>query len=209
MKLSHGSRLAAAVTLLCSAAGARADEPRHRAEPVPTTSESVVSSGLSLGVTGQEAVLARHRSRIRECHRDALQVDAAVRGAVRVAVRVGADGNVESATVDASDVPGALSVCVAAVFKSMKFPPPEAGAATITVTVMFPSDASPAPVASAAPIASEPAPLPPIAVTPSATQQRGCACDLPGSAGRGRLGRTGLWWLLGVATWRATRCARR
>jgi hypothetical protein len=117
-----------------SSSGAFPSEPRGSA--------SVGSPALSGGAPANAArVIAGMRAGFRACFQRGLAQDPSIQGSVRLTLRIGAGGEVLSATPAASgNLPGSVVGCIAGRARGAAFDPPEGGTATIVVPITFASE---------------------------------------------------------------------
>ena len=102
-------------------------------KPPETNVATAVANATAL--PGAESVVARNRWRFKNCYAKALAMDPSVEGTAKVAVKIGADGFVSSASAVSSNLPGALTSCVASSCNAMKFQEPASGTAMLMVTI--------------------------------------------------------------------------
>jgi hypothetical protein len=90
------------------------------------------------GMTGElESALAFRAKTAHRCYDDALAQDSALKGTVKIAVRVAANGNLCSANVAGSDLSNpAVAVCIANRFRQAgHFPSPAGGCLDVNVPI--------------------------------------------------------------------------
>jgi hypothetical protein len=93
--------------------------------------------------TANEPLVGAVRARAAEtkpCYDRALAGDPALRGKMRVTVRVADDGSVCAAWTVASDLPASLNACVLRTLGADGYPPQAAGCREVTVPISFSSD---------------------------------------------------------------------
>ncbi len=95
-----------------------------------------VAAGAS-NVKDADSVIARNRWRFKACYAKALASDPKAGGTVKVAVKVGSEGEVVTASTSSSDAPAGLTQCIVSSFLAMKFSAPEGGSATFVTPVVL------------------------------------------------------------------------
>lgn len=99
-------------------------------------------SGGSLPSAVITRIVRQQFGRLRRCYHQALMSDPALRGMVRVTVRIGPGGEVTSVTAQSTALPASVTSCVQATFRSLQFPPPDGGGATAVIPVTFTPEGS-------------------------------------------------------------------
>lgn len=90
-----------------------------------------------------QSVINGAQAKMRTCYINGLSSDPKLRGQVRVALVIGAEGNVTSAGDDKSTLPDKDVVgCIANVLKQVKFPKPTGGSVRVVVPIMFSPEGS-------------------------------------------------------------------
>ena len=130
--------LALLVCLLAACAAPSAPPPPARpgiAAPAP------VEAAKPAGRLPPEIIQSVVRERFddfQRCYDDGLRRNPSLRGTVGTRFVIGRDGRVTSVTNTGDDVTDATFVrCVAGVFHSLVFPPPEGGLVTVVYPIMF------------------------------------------------------------------------
>jgi hypothetical protein len=105
----------------------------------PKGSASVGGAAVSGGtVSNASRVVAGMRAGFRACYNRGLSINPDAQGSIRLTIRVGPGGEVQSVNaVPAGNLPGSVVSCVQARASAAQFSPPEGGAAVIVVPVTF------------------------------------------------------------------------
>jgi outer membrane biosynthesis protein TonB len=83
------------------------------------------------------AALGAKGGAARGCYERALRQNSMLQGKIMVGVRVGAQGQVCSANVVSNTVDSGVGSCVAGIFKTSSFPPPNGGCVDVQVPLNF------------------------------------------------------------------------
>jgi hypothetical protein len=116
-------------------AGPEASPPKSTA---PSNWASCDAKTCSGSVTGDlESALAFRAKAAHRCYDDALAQDSTLKGTVKIAVRVAANGNLCSANVTSSDLSNpAVAGCIANRFRQAgHFPPPAGGCLDVNIPI--------------------------------------------------------------------------
>lgn len=105
--------------------------------PADLSVKSPPSPPSSGSVSNAAEVVASMRAGFRTCYQRALASDAKVEGAVRITLRIGADGQVSEAKAAALGLPVSSVDCLLERAMSGRFAPPDGGYAIIAVPVTF------------------------------------------------------------------------
>jgi hypothetical protein len=117
------------------------DEARKAFGEEVSVSVAVKTMSATRPMADAERVAASLRPRLRACYRQGLTVDPAMAGSLVIAVKVGANGDVEDARAAQNvGLSPAVAACIARGYKNATFDPPAGGAgATLSVTLTFAS----------------------------------------------------------------------
>ncbi len=105
----------------------------------PTGSASVGGASVSGGsVSNASRVVAGMRAGFRSCYQRGLAENPDAQGSIRLTIRVGPNGEVQSVSASSSgSLPGSVVSCVRSRAQAAQFDPPEGGSASIAVPVSF------------------------------------------------------------------------
>ncbi len=105
----------------------------------PKGSASVGGAAVSGGtVSNASRVVAGMRAGFRACYNRGLAINPDAQGSIRLSIRVGPAGEVQSVTaVPSGNLPGSVVGCVKARASAAQFSPPEGGTAVVVVPVTF------------------------------------------------------------------------
>lgn len=113
--------------------------PRGNASASATVTGGTVSNAAR--------VVAGMRAGFRACYNRGLAMNPDMQGAVRLILRIGANGQVVSANaVPAGSIDSSTTACMAARARSAQFEPPEGGQATITIPITLTNSGSTSPL---------------------------------------------------------------
>ncbi|MFO0615595.1 MAG: AgmX/PglI C-terminal domain-containing protein [Polyangiaceae bacterium] len=114
-------------------------EPDGAAEPAPPPPPELpppIAGGRA--VPNASAVVAGLAARFRRCYKDALQLDPAAAGKIRLTTKLGPSGDVVSVTpATTGSLPASAVDCVKRAIEGAHFDAPAGGSATIVVPVTF------------------------------------------------------------------------
>jgi uncharacterized protein YfiM (DUF2279 family) len=114
-----------------------ASEPMRTGQG-PRGTASLGGAAISGGnVANASAVVAGMAAGLRRCYNRGLEEAPKMKGSLRVTAKIGADGEVLSATPSGSGLSGIVVSCVVARVSSAQFAPPDGGRATIVIPVTF------------------------------------------------------------------------
>ena len=88
--------------------------------------------GGSLSADVIRTVVRAHLGEVRQCYEEQLATNPTLEGTVRVRWVIEADGHVRMATLDGSELGGAVACCVLGAVISWEFPAPEGGLVSVT-----------------------------------------------------------------------------
>jgi hypothetical protein len=119
--------------------------PQPSVEPEPTQSAPLrVKEGDAFlgGAAGPAppdlpAMLSRARPRLKHCYEASLATEPTIRGALRLTIRIGPNGEVLSVKSSPNSLPNDLVSCATAVFEHEHFAPPEGGGAVVDIPITF------------------------------------------------------------------------
>lgn len=104
----------------------------------PLAATSVPTPGVTGRVDGAARVVAGLRAGFRHCYLRGLDLSPDAEGRVRLTLRVGPNGEVQSVgAAPSGNLPGSMVSCVRARAAGAQFSPPEGGSAVVDVPVIF------------------------------------------------------------------------
>lgn len=137
-----GRAVIAAATILLAACSSTPDA--NTADGTASTPLTVTPMAMNLppasagGATTANEVVARLAPGLRACYNEALATEPTAQGTLRLTMKIGADGHVQStSTSGGGALPPSVLTCVEKHGATAVFPPPEGGGATVVIPVTF------------------------------------------------------------------------